>query len=159
MQIEFRECDWFNLWIWFEFAQPPLEADQKYLEHLLESWYTIGMLGGYNAAALMAQEAGVDVSYLEYEPPRDELPALMHNMGSVEYQDNWSRCWFDLGTTDAMALDILLTSLETLSLEYLDLKRVIVGGQNDDWPVPELIETDEDHNGYHADHQLEEGLG
>ena len=153
MQIEFRECDWFNLWLWFEFTDPPLEADRQYLEQVLESWYTLGMLGGFNASTLPAQEAGVDLSYLDYQPIEETLPSLMHNMGPVEYQDHWGRCWFDLGTADALSLDVLIAALQTLSQEYLSLDRLIVGGQNPDWPIPDL--EDEPLDGYGSDNHFE----
>lgn len=153
MEIEFRECDWFNLWVWFEFRDPPVEGERQYLEQVLESWYTLGLLGGFNANTLAAQEAGVDLSYMDYHPPEDSLPSLMHNMGGVEYQDQWGRCWFDLGTADALSLDVLLAALHTLSQEYIPLKRVIVGGQNPDWPIPILEE--ELFDGLPSDNHLE----
>jgi hypothetical protein len=138
MQIEFRECDWFNLWLWMEFEETPTQAERQYLEQVLDAWYTLGMLGGFNAETLVAQDAGVDLSYLDYRPEQDPLPALMHNMGQVDYHRNWGRCWFDLGTADAIALDVLLGALTTLQKEYLSgLLRIVVGGQNEDWPVPE----------------------
>lgn len=155
MQIEFHECDWFNLWIWFQFENPPLEAEQQYLEQLLESWYTLGMLGGFNASALVVQEAGVDLSYLDYQQPETTLPSLMHNMGTVEFREEWGRCWFDLGTTDALSLDVLLNALTTLSQEYIALKRVVVGGLKEDWPVPLLDDDEASLNGYYSDHQEE----
>jgi hypothetical protein len=63
--------------------------------------------------------------------------ALMHNMSDVEYLGTWGRCWFDLGTSDAIALDILINSLQTLCKEYLELDRLIIGGENEDWPIDE----------------------
>lgn len=156
MQIQFRECDWSNLWIWFEFNHPPTDADRKHLEQVLESWYTLGMLGGFNAESMLAQDAGVDLSFLEYDPEQDVLPSLMHNMATLEYENNWGRCWFDLGTADALSLDVLLNALNTLSLEYIELQTVIVGGQNEDWPIPEedLLSL----NGFegYSDNHLEE---
>ncbi|MGY2778378.1 hypothetical protein ACVW0B_000264 [Thermostichus sp. MS-CIW-23] len=161
MQVEFRECDPGNLWIWFEFAEPPVEAELEYLNEVLESWYVLGKLGGFNAERLVAQEAEVDLSYLEYPNESEPLPSLMHNMGSLEEKDNWARCWFDLGTADAMALDVLINALRTLSLEYIGLSRVIIGGQNEDWPTADPEEMDDmddyDLNGYVRDHREEEG--
>ncbi len=135
MQIEFKECNWSELWLWFEFANEPMASDRQYLEQVLESWYTLGMLGGFNATALFVQDAGLDIDYFEYDSEADQLPALMHNMGNVEYQGCWGRCWFDLGTADAIAIDVLLNTLNRLSLEYASLKRVIVGGQLPEWPL------------------------
>jgi len=59
----------------------------------------------------------------------------MHNMGEVEYKDCWARCWFDLGTSDGIALDILLNTLRQFDREYVPLKTVIIGGVNPDWAV------------------------
>lgn len=140
LNIQFRECDWTNLWLWFEFVDHPVEKERQYLEQILDSWYSLGVLGGFNATSLAVQDAGADISYLEYDTAPDILPALMHNMGSVEYQGAWARCWVDLGTADALAIDVLLNALVTLSVEFIDLKRVLVGGINEDWP----IEGDED---------------
>ena len=119
MQVQFRECNWSDLWIWFEFPTPPTEADKQYIEQVLESWYTVGMLGGYNATNLAVQEAGLEISYMD----------------SMEYEGNWGRCWFDLGTADALAIDVLLNALSRLSLEYVGLERVVVGGDSDTWPT------------------------
>jgi hypothetical protein len=136
MQVEFRECNWADLWLWFEFPDPPVESERQYLEQVMDAWYTLGMLGGFNAASLIVQEAGIDVSNMDYQP-EDPLPSLMHNMGVLEYEENWARCWFDLGTSDGLSLDVLINALQTLSLEYIPLQRVIIGGQNEDWLVPD----------------------
>jgi hypothetical protein len=136
MQVEFRECNWSDLWIWFEFPEPPLESEKQYLEQVVESWYTLGMLGGFNATFLPVQEAGFDISHMDYDADAERLPSLIHNMGSMEYEGKWGRCWFDLGTADAIALDVLLNTLHHLSLEYVTLTRVVIGGNNQAWPVP-----------------------
>lgn len=65
----------------------------------------------------------------------DSLMAVMHNMGEIEYLGTWGRCWFDLGTSDAIALDILVNALQRLSVEYVELDRLVIGGENEDWPV------------------------
>ncbi len=41
-----------------------------------------------------------------------------------------------MGTADELALDILLNALSTFSREQLGIRQVVVGGQNEDWPVP-----------------------
>ncbi|MGK7906778.1 MAG: DUF3531 family protein [Synechococcus sp.] len=137
MQVEFRECNWSDLWIWFEFANVPLEGEKQYIEQVLESWYTVGMLGGYNATFMPVQDEGLDISYMNYDSEAERLPSLMHNMGTVEYEGCWGRCWFDLGTADAIALDILINAVNRLSLEYVGIERMVIGGQGDDWPTPE----------------------
>ncbi len=138
MEVQFRECDWFNLWIWVEFREQPVEQERQYLAETLNSWFLLGKLGGFNAENLQVQESGADISYLNYDEDmaNDSLGALMHNMGEVEYQENWARVWLDLGTSDAVAIDVLINALRRLSEEYVQIDRLIIGGQNEDWPVP-----------------------
>lgn len=137
MQIQFREFDPFDLWIWLEFSTVPSQREQQYIEEVFDSWFFLGKLGGFNAENLQVQEQGLDLSYMEYdqEVADKSLVALMHNTADFEYQGTWARCWFDLGTSDAIALDILINSLNQLSKEYLPIKQLVIGGQNEDWPV------------------------
>ncbi|GAB4381145.1 MAG: DUF3531 family protein [Elainellaceae cyanobacterium] len=138
MNVEFRECDFFDLWIWIEFSMPPAELERQYVEEVFDSWFLLGKLGGFNAENLQVQETGLDISYMEYdEDSADEsFMALMHNMGELEYEGKWARCWFDLGTSDALALDVLINALGQLSKDYVTIERVIVGGENPDWKIP-----------------------
>jgi hypothetical protein len=138
MKIEFRECNFFDLWIWLEFETPPVNMEQQYVEELFSSWFLMGKLGGFNAENLQVQDAGLDISYLDYdeESADNSFMALMHNMSEVEYEGKWARCWFDLGTSDALALDILLNALKQLSKDYVTIERVIIGGENADWKIP-----------------------
>ena len=69
------------------------------------------------------------------------LPALMHNMGPMEYQDNWARCWLDLGTSDAFALDVLINTLGRLNQDVLLIEELVIGGLNEDWPIEEEPES------------------
>lgn len=137
MNISFREFNPFDLWIWVEFDTVPSPQEQQYLEEVFNSWFYLGKLGAFNAENLQVMDAGVDISYMEYDcdRPMDSMMAPMHNMAEFEYQGVWGRCWFDLGTSDPIALDILLNSLIRLGQEYLSLHQVIIGGQNEDWPV------------------------
>ncbi len=138
MKVEFRECDFFDLWIWLEFETSPVNLEQQYVEELLNSWFLLGKLGGFNAENLQVQDAGLDISYLDYDETSadNSFMALMHNMGEVEYEGNWARCWFDLGTTDALALDMLINALKQLSKDYVTIERIIIGGENSDWKIP-----------------------
>ncbi|MEM9137480.1 MAG: DUF3531 family protein [Cyanobacteria bacterium P01_F01_bin.42] len=137
MNIQFREINPFDLWIWIEFDLVPSEQEKQYLEEVLNSWFFLGKLGGFNAERLQVQEAGYELSYMEYsvDDAPDSMMALMHNMGLVEYEGVWARCWFDLGTSDAIALDILLNVLKQFSGDYVEILQVFVGGENPDWPV------------------------
>lgn len=139
MQVQFRECDFFDLWIWLEFDTVLSELERQYIEELLNSWFFLGKLGGFNAENVQVQDTGLEISYMDYDDNAadDSMMALMHNMGEVEYQGNWARCWFDIGTSDAIALDVLINSLRQFSKDYIAIQRVIVGGENEDWRVPE----------------------
>ena len=81
---------------------------------------------------------------MKYDDPQadDTLVSLMHNMSAVEYEGIWARCWFDLGTSDAIALDILLNALKQFSADYVAIVQVIVGGENEDWPIPTSLRPD-----------------
>ena len=56
-------------------------------------------------------------------------------MGEFEYEGQWARCWFDMGTADAIALDILINALKQLNQEYVAIEELYIGGENEDWPV------------------------
>ncbi len=138
MQIEFREFNPFDVWIWLKFSTVPSAREQQYVEEVFNSWFYLGKLGAFNAENLQVQETGLEISYMHYDEKGYDksLLALMHNMGQFEYEGLWGRCWFDLGTADAIALDILLNSLTQLSQEYvINLELIYVGGENADWTV------------------------
>jgi hypothetical protein len=137
IQIEFREVDFFDLWIWVEFSTVPSILERQYVEELFDSWFYLGKLGGFNAENLQTQDTGLEISYLNYsnDQAEESFMALMHNMGDMEYQGNWARCWFDLGTTDAIALDVLVNAFRQFSKDYVDVTRLVIGGENPDWPV------------------------
>jgi len=137
MQLQFREFNPFDLWIWIQFNTVPSDLEKQYVEEVFRSWFLLGKLGGFNAENLQIQEEGLDISYMQYDRQMadDSLIALMHNMGEFEYQGTWARCWFDLGTSDAIALDILINALRQLSQEYVNIEFLYIGGENEDWPV------------------------
>ncbi|MEM7724855.1 MAG: DUF3531 family protein [Cyanobacteria bacterium P01_A01_bin.45] len=137
MQIHFREINPFDLWIWIEFITVPSEKEKEYVEELFDSWFYLGKLGAFNAENLQVQETGLDISYMSYNQDGydSSLLALMHNMANFEYLGKWARCWFDLGTSDAIAIDILINALTQLGNEYVTIENVYIGGENSDWPV------------------------
>ncbi|MEL7039334.1 MAG: DUF3531 family protein [Cyanobacteria bacterium J06592_8] len=142
MDIKFRECNPFDVWIWLRFSTIPSMTERQYIEEVFDSWFLLGKLGGFNAENLQVQEVGVDLNYMTYDTDQDSsMISLMHNMGEIEYQGLWVRCWFDLGTSDAFALDILINSFKQLSEEYVAIEELIIGGQNEDWPVHEDYKT------------------
>ncbi len=137
MHIQFREVNPFDLWLWWEFETVPAPLERQYVEEIFNSWYYLGKLGGFNAENLQVMEAGVELSYLDYddEAATQALMAPMHNMSDFDYQGTWGRCWVDLGTSDPLALDVLLNALRQLNREYVSLRQFIIGGQNADWPA------------------------
>jgi len=139
MEVQFREFNPFDVWIWLEFSTVPSMAEKHYIEELFDSWFLLGKLGGFNAENLQVQEVGIEVSYMEYsqDMASQSMMAVMHNMGDVEYEGLWGRCWFDLGTSDALAIDILVNSFQQLSGELVKIEKLIIGGHNQDWPIPE----------------------
>lgn len=137
MKVQFREFNPFDLWIWIEFETVPSPMEKQYIEELFDSWFYIGKLGGFNAENLQIQDTGIEVSYMEYDTETIDrtMIAPMHNMADFQYNETWGRCWFDLGTSDLIALDILINALSQLVQEYVTIKRLIIGGENEDWPV------------------------
>ncbi|WP_353929637.1 DUF3531 family protein [Okeanomitos corallinicola TIOX110] len=141
MYIQFREFNPFDVWIWIKFSNVPSQQEKQYVEEVFNSWFYLGKLGGFNSENLQVQETGSDLSYMNYDDKGYDksMLALMHNMGEFEYEGEWGRCWFDLGTSDAISLDILLNALTQLSEEYVTIEALYLGGENEDW----LIEDDE----------------
>ncbi|NJN74414.1 MAG: DUF3531 family protein [Limnothrix sp. RL_2_0] len=137
MEVHFREFTPFDLWIWIEFDHVPSNNETQYVEELFDSWFYLGKLGGFNAENLQVQDTGVDISYLSYDHDQAEnvLMAPMHNIGDFEYEGMWGRCWFDLGLSDLIALDVLINALKQLSKDFVEIRQVIIGGENPDWPV------------------------
>ena len=88
---------------------------------------------------MQAQEVGLEISYMSYSDRLDSeaLPALMHNMGDLEFEGTRARVWLDLGTSDAIALDVLINALQRLSKEFVAIRRLSIGGEDLDWPLPE----------------------
>ncbi len=137
MEIKFREFNPFDLWIWLEFETSPSHLEKRYIEEVFNSWFYLGKLGAFNAENLQVQDAGVDISYINYNTDilDNSMMALMHNIGDFEYNSLWGRCWLDLGTSDLFALDILINSLNQLNKELVTIKQFVVGGENEDWRI------------------------
>ena len=137
MDIRFREVDPFNCWLWIRFSEPPSQGERNYVDGVFDSWYVIGRLGGFNAENLQGHDAGSDLSWMTYDNDGAEsaMPALMHNMGQLEYQNDWGRCWVDLGTSDGVAIDVLINALRQLDSDVVQIEELVVGGVNENWPV------------------------
>jgi hypothetical protein len=143
MEVRFRDVDPFNCWIWLRFSHPPGQGERGYVETAFDSWFFLGKLGGFNAENLQAHEGGADISWMVYDldSSASALPALMHNMGAMEYQGDWARCWVDLGTSDAFGLDVLINALGQLDHDVVEIVELCVGGLNEDWPIEEEPES------------------
>ena len=139
MNILFREVDPFNCWIWIKFFEIPTEAEKNYLLQFLDSWYTLGTLGGFNSENLQTHEEGSDLSWMSYDNERNNetMPAFLHNVGEMEYQNLWSRFWVDFGTSDSISIDILINSLNEISNKYVKIDELIIGGENSEWEIEE----------------------
>ena len=137
MEIRFREFDPFNCWIWLRFNHAPGQGERGYVDTVFDSWFFLGKLGGFNAENLQVQEEGAELSGMAYDADTAAcaMPALMHNMGEMEYRGEWARCWLDLGTSDALALDVLINTLRQLDTDVVEIVELLIGGVNDDWPV------------------------
>ncbi|EIE27423.1 hypothetical protein COCSUDRAFT_11745 [Coccomyxa subellipsoidea C-169] len=141
MQVQFREVDTFSLWVWFELHQSPSEEDLELLDAVLSSWFMIGRLGGYNTMNLQAMYAGNEtVSFMNYDHEHSDsaFQATFHDMGSLEHKGKWCRCWFNLGTADELALDVLINALINFSRENVGITHCFIGGVNKEWPVPTM---------------------
>jgi hypothetical protein len=136
MQVTLREVSWSDLWIWFEFEEAPTEKQRLYLEQVLDAWYSLGLLGGFNASRLLLNDTDeMEISYSSYNlEDTNPMPSLIHNMGTTEFEGSTAKCWFDLGTADALSLDVLINALDTLSSEYMPIVRLTIGGSEDSPP-------------------------
>jgi hypothetical protein len=137
MRVRFREVDPFNCWVWLRFSEIPSQGERNYVDGIFDSWYVLGRLGGFNAESLQVHEEGEELSWMSYENEEATavMPALMHNMGQMEYQQEWARCWVDLGTSDGIGLDVLINALRQLDSDVVQLEELLIGGVNEDWPV------------------------
>ncbi len=93
MRVRFREVDPFNCWVWLRFSEIPSQGERNYVDGIFDSWYVLGRLGGFNAESLQVHEEGEELSWMSYENEEATavMPALMHNMGQMEYQQERAR--------------------------------------------------------------------
>uniref|UniRef100_J3LIM8 Uncharacterized protein n=2 Tax=Oryza brachyantha TaxID=4533 RepID=J3LIM8_ORYBR len=134
-KVSFRDFNPLNSFIWFELFGEPTDRDVDLLGGVIQAWYVMGRLGAYNSSNLQLAN-----SMLDYDPSYDSdqasgvMPSSFHDIGDVEFQDNWGRVWVDLGTSDYLGLDVLLNCLTQLSSEHLGIKQVVFGGKKmGDW--------------------------
>jgi len=137
MHVHFREVDPFNCWIWLRFSDVPGQGEKNYIDGVFDSWYVIGRLGGFNSENTQTNDIGADLSWMNYdnEEASSAMPALMHNLGELEYQGSWARCWVDFGTSDAIAIDVLINALRQVDTDVVQIQELVIGGVNEDWDV------------------------
>jgi hypothetical protein len=107
VDVSFRgPVDSFNLWTWIQLYRPPTGTDLEMLQEVLNSWFLLGRLGGFNSGNLQVlynQEEGLEE--LEYDNDEEgaQMAATFHEMGPLEAQGSWLRFWLDMGTADELA--------------------------------------------------------
>ncbi|EPS69860.1 hypothetical protein M569_04903, partial [Genlisea aurea] len=118
-KVSFRDFNPLDSHIWFELYGSPSDRDVDLLGSVIQSWYLMGRLGAFNSSNLQLANS----TSMEFDPLYDAekgskaMPASFHDISDVEFQDNWGRVWVDLGTSDLMAIDVLLNCLTGLSSE------------------------------------------
>lgn len=145
-EVSFRATDPFDTWVWMELYSPPSPSELEMAQEVVNSWFMLGRLGAYNSANLQVMYSGEAVGPdLEYDggEAAGALASSMHDMDALEAQGPWLRFWVDMGTTDELAFDILINALISFSKEHVGLRRIVIGGENEDWPTPQRAEGPE----------------
>ena len=140
-QVQIRDIDPFDTWIWMELYTPPTGGAGEMLQEVVNSWFMLGRLGAFDSSNLQILYSEGITSDFQYDEEQQEntfsLQSTMHEMGEIEFRGPWARFWVDMGTSDELAFDILLNTLKTFSREHVGIRQIVIGGENDDWPVPE----------------------
>jgi len=135
-EVIIREVDTMNLWIWLRMWNAPSEKEVEMLSAVVESWFMLGKLGGFNSSNLqLFFRASEDISHTRYDMNDldRKLPGFMHEVSEVETRGEWCRFWVDMGTADEMALDVLINAMSHFSQEYSGIRTLAIGGVNEDW--------------------------
>ncbi|CAI8594585.1 unnamed protein product [Vicia faba] len=134
-KVTFRDFNPLDSFIWFELYGSPTDRDVNLIGSVIQGWYVMGRVGAFNSSNLQMSN-----SSMEHDPLYDSdkgfkvMPSSFHDIGDVEFQDNWGRVWVDLGTADYFAIDVLLNCLTCLSSEYLGIQQIVFGGRSmGDW--------------------------
>ncbi|CAK9876932.1 unnamed protein product [Sphagnum jensenii] len=135
MAVSFRDFDPTDSYIWLELYSAPSEKDIEIIGSVVRSWYVLGRLGGFNSMNMQLTQLPLNAK-LSYSPEKAEeaLPSVFHNIGDVEFQEHWARVWVDLGTSDPVALDVIINSFAAVSSDHVGIKRMVFGGNRlGDW--------------------------
>ncbi|KAF5186074.1 Alpha-galactosidase [Thalictrum thalictroides] len=134
-KVSFRDFNPTDSYIWFELYGSPTDRDVVLIGSVIQSWYVMGRLGAFNSSNLQLANLSMDHNPI-YDANKGfkVMPSSFHDISDVEFQDNWGRVWVDLGTSDILAVDVLLNCLTVLSSEYLGIQQVVFGGRRmGDW--------------------------
>ncbi|GAB2284970.1 hypothetical protein Dimus_019425 [Dionaea muscipula] len=134
-KVNFRDFDPFDSYIWFQLYGSPSDRDVDFIGSTIQAWYVMGRLGAFNSSNLQLSSESMECNPL-YDADKGfkVMPSSFHDIGEVEFQDNWGRVWVDLGTSDFFAVDVLLNCLTVLSSEYVGIQQVVFGGRRlGDW--------------------------
>ncbi|KAI5650008.1 hypothetical protein M9H77_36013 [Catharanthus roseus] len=134
-KVSFRDFNPLDSHIWFELYGAPSDRDVDLLGSVIQSWYVMGRLGAFNSSNLQLANSsmGNDPLY-DADKGFKVMPSSFHDIGDVEFQDNWGRVWVDIGTSDFFSIDVLLNCLTVLSSEYVGIQQVVFGGRRmGDW--------------------------
>ncbi|XP_042424801.1 uncharacterized protein LOC122012354 isoform X1 [Zingiber officinale] len=119
-KVNFRDFNPLDSFIWFELYGAPSDRDVDLLGSVIQSWYVMGRLGAFNSSNLQLANSSMDYNPLyDSDKAAQAMPSSFHDIGDVEFQDNWGRVWVDLGTADFLAVDVLLNCLTVLSSETI----------------------------------------
>ncbi|KAK4778349.1 hypothetical protein SAY87_018536 [Trapa incisa] len=148
-KVSFRDFNPAGSYIWFELYGSPTDRDVNLIGSAIQSWYVMGRLGAFNSTNLQLTNMST-----EYDPLYDAdkgmkvMPSSFHDIGDIEFQDNWGRFWVDLGTSDYMAIDVLLNCMTMLSSEYLGIQQIVFGGRRiGDWEEG-LIDSEDGYKNF-----------
>jgi len=146
-KVVFRQINPFGLWVWLEFHQAPSSREQELLESVLKAWFMVGKLGGYNSSNLQVfyNADSEDQSFFDYnnDVVEDAMGSLLHDISEVEFKGSWARFRVDVGTCDELSLDVLINMLMGFSRDLSGLKKVYVGGSNQNWPAPKEEQSED----------------
>ncbi|KAH9290023.1 hypothetical protein KI387_034140, partial [Taxus chinensis] len=116
MNVSFRDFNPMDSYIWIELYGAPSDKDVDFIGSTIRSWYVIGRLGGFNSSNLQLTWLGMTAKLRYNEDQASKaLTSSFHDISDVEFQDNLARFWVDMGTSDVLALDILINALMGLS--------------------------------------------
>lgn len=149
MAVNFRDFDATDDHIWLEFYSPPSDKDIELIGSVFRSFFVLGRLGGFNSMNMQLTKLPLNAP-LSYSPDtaKEALDAFFHNIGDVEFQDNWARIWVDLGTSDPVCMDVLINALTNVSSDHVGIKQVVFGGKKlGDWDE-DLTEGQPDFRSY-----------